>query len=62
MDIINLGTEQRESHRQLMRHLLNMREKLLFGAAPHARVTPLTRRTLREELVRSLRGYLTCEG
>src|SRR5262245_61977895 len=38
-----------------------VREKLLFGAAPHARVTPLNRRTLREELVRTLHGYLTCE-
>jgi len=38
-----------------------VREKLLFGAAPHARATPLNRRTLREELVRSLQGYLAFE-
>ena len=37
------------------------REKLLFGNAPHARVTPLTRKALRAELVRALHGYLTCE-
>ena len=38
-----------------------VREKLLFGAAPHARVTPLNRRMLRDELVRTLHGYLTSE-
>lgn len=38
------------------------REKLLFGDAPHSRVTPLTRRALRAELVRALRGYLTTEA
>jgi len=37
------------------------REKLLFGNAPTARVTPLTRKALREELVRALYGYLNCE-
>jgi hypothetical protein len=38
------------------------REKLLFDQAPHARVTPLSRRALREELVRALHGYLSCEA
>lgn len=38
------------------------REKLLFGDAPHSRVTPLTRRALRAELVRALRGYLSLEA
>ena len=38
-----------------------MREKLLFGQAPHARATPIGRRALREELVRAFHGYLTCE-
>jgi len=37
------------------------REKLLFGQAPHARVTPMTRRALRDELVRALTGYLASE-
>jgi len=37
------------------------REKLLFGDAPHARVTRLPRRALRDELVRMLHTYLTCE-
>ena len=37
------------------------REKLLFGETPHARVTPMSRRALRDELVRMLRTYLTCE-
>ncbi len=35
------------------------REKLLFGEAPHSRVTPMTRATLRAELVRTLYAYLT---
>jgi AcrR family transcriptional regulator len=39
-----------------------VREKLLFGEAPHARVTLLNRKTLREELVRTLHGYLTNEA
>ncbi len=39
-----------------------IREKLLFGLAPHARVTPLTRRDLRGELVRVLHSYLACEA
>jgi AcrR family transcriptional regulator len=34
------------------------REKLLFGEAPHARVTPLSRKALRAEMVRALHGYL----
>ena len=38
-----------------------LREKLLFGHAPHARVTPITRPALREELVRTLTAYLTSE-
>jgi len=38
------------------------REKLLFDQAPHARITPLSRRALREELVRALHGYLSCEA
>jgi AcrR family transcriptional regulator len=38
-----------------------MREKLLFGEAPHARVTPMTRERLRTELARALYSYLTCE-
>jgi AcrR family transcriptional regulator len=37
------------------------REKLLFGDAPHARVTPISRRGLRDELVRVFRSYLTSE-
>ena len=37
------------------------REKLLFGEAPHARVTPLSRKALRAELVRALHGYLAKE-
>jgi AcrR family transcriptional regulator len=37
------------------------RDKLLFGEAPHARVTPLTRAVLREELVRALFSYLTSD-
>lgn len=39
-----------------------IREKLLFGEAPHARVTPLGRGALRSELVRALHAYLTCEA
>ncbi len=39
-----------------------LREKLLFGHAPHSRVTPITRTALREELVRSLRTYLSSEA
>jgi len=34
------------------------REKLLFGEAPHARVTPMTRAELERELARTLCGYL----
>ena len=34
------------------------REKLLFGEAPHSRVTPMSRRTLRDQLVRTLASYL----
>jgi AcrR family transcriptional regulator len=35
------------------------RDKLLFGDAPHARVTPMTRAVLQQELVRALFAYLT---
>lgn len=38
------------------------REKLLFGEAPHARVTPMSRKALREELVRALSSYLSVEA
>jgi AcrR family transcriptional regulator len=38
------------------------RERLLFGDAPHARVTPIGRRELRDELIRVLHSYLTCEA
>lgn len=38
------------------------REKLLFSQAPHARVTPMTRATLKRELVRTLFAYLTEAG
>lgn len=38
------------------------REKMLFGETPHARVTPIGRRALRDELVRMLHAYLTCEA
>lgn len=37
------------------------RDKLLFGEAPHARVTPMTRAALRDELARALFAYLTSE-
>jgi AcrR family transcriptional regulator len=37
------------------------REKLLFGEAPHARVTPMTARFLRDQLVRALHSYLATE-
>jgi AcrR family transcriptional regulator len=37
------------------------REKLLFAQAPLARITPMTRRALRGELVRALTGYLASE-
>ena len=37
------------------------REKILFGDAPHSRVTPLTREALQSELVRALHSYLTSE-
>ena len=37
------------------------RDKLLFGDAPHARVTPMTRTALREELFRALFAYLATE-
>jgi AcrR family transcriptional regulator len=35
------------------------REKLLFAEAPLSRITPLSRRALRDELVRILHSYLT---
>lgn len=38
------------------------REKILFGEAPHARITPMSRRAIREELSRALHSYLTCEA
>lgn len=38
-----------------------MREKLLFGQAPHAKATPLGKHALRAELVCAFHGYLTCE-
>lgn len=38
------------------------REKLLFAETPHARVTPLGRRAMRDELVRVLHSYLTGEA
>lgn len=37
------------------------REKLLFGDAPHSRVTPMARETLRRELVRMIHTYLSKE-
>jgi AcrR family transcriptional regulator len=37
------------------------REKLLFAEAPHSRVTPVSRATLRRELTRTLTAYLTSE-
>jgi AcrR family transcriptional regulator len=37
------------------------RDKLLFDEAPHARVTPMTRAVLRDELIRALFAYLTSE-
>jgi AcrR family transcriptional regulator len=39
-----------------------LREKLLFGHAPHSRVTPITRAELREELVHALTAYLASES
>jgi AcrR family transcriptional regulator len=36
------------------------REKMLFGAAPHASDTPLSDDALKRELGRTLYGYLTC--
>jgi AcrR family transcriptional regulator len=38
------------------------REKLLFSEAPLSRVTPISRRTLRRELVHTLLAYLTREA
>lgn len=38
------------------------REKLLFPEAPLSRITPITRRQLRAELVRVLHAYLTAEA
>lgn len=38
------------------------REKLLFGEAPHSRVTPMSRKTLRDQLVRTMHSYLTTEA
>jgi hypothetical protein len=37
------------------------REKLLFAETPHARVTPIGRRALRDELVGVLHAYLSSE-
>ncbi|MGH7724360.1 MAG: TetR/AcrR family transcriptional regulator, partial [Candidatus Eiseniibacteriota bacterium] len=37
------------------------REKLLFDA-PHSRITPMTRRQLRDELIRTLDSYLTARS
>jgi hypothetical protein len=37
------------------------RDKLLFGEAPHARATAMTRVALRDELTRALFAYLTSE-
>ena len=37
------------------------RDKLLFGEAPHARVTPMPRAALRDEMIRALFAYLTSE-
>lgn len=37
------------------------REKILFGDAPHSRVTPMRREALREESTRAFHSYLTCE-
>ena len=37
------------------------REKLLFVEAPLSRVTPMTRKALRDELVRTLHAYLAAE-
>jgi AcrR family transcriptional regulator len=39
-----------------------MREKLLFGQAPHAGATPIGKKALREELVRAFHAYLACEA
>jgi hypothetical protein len=36
------------------------REKMLFGAAPHASDTPLSDDQLKRELARVLYAYLTC--
>ena len=36
------------------------REKMLFGAAPHASDTPLSDEQLKRELARTLYAYLTC--
>jgi AcrR family transcriptional regulator len=38
-----------------------VREKILFGDAPHSRITPLTREALRQETSRALLSYLTSE-
>ena len=37
------------------------REKLLFAETPHARVTPMSRRAMRDELVHVLHAYLAGE-
>src|SRR5262245_4150965 len=37
------------------------REKLLFGEAPHSRITPMTRKDLRDQLVRTFQAYLCTE-
>lgn len=37
------------------------REKLLFGESPLSRITPMTRKRLREQLVRAFLGYLRTE-
>ena len=38
-----------------------LREKILFGDAPHSRVTPLSRDALRQESIRAFHAYLTFE-
>jgi len=38
------------------------REKLLFADAPQSRLTPMSRKALRAELIRVVHAYLTCEG
>jgi len=38
------------------------REQILFGHAPQARITPMSRRALKRELARALHSYLTREA